>query len=120
MFSLRGYIFTEVERDIIDTTYLVRKIFENRNKHSIADVAYSAEAYIAKSLAELSINKAKKLNVDIIGFSGGVTYNKHIALSLKKHVEKNGLKFLVNNQLPSGDGGISFGQAIAASNILIK
>lgn len=110
----------KIERDIIDTTYLVREIFDNRNKHSIADLAYSAEAYIAKSLAELSINKAKKLNVDIIGFSGGVTYNKHIALSLKKHVEKNGLKFLVNNQLPSGDGGISFGQAIAASNILIK
>ncbi len=110
----------KIERGIIDTTYLVREIFENMNKHSIADLAYSAEAYIAKSLAELSINKAKELNVDIIGFSGGVAYKKHITLSLRKHVEKNGLTFLVHNQLPPGDGGISFGQAIAASNILIK
>ena len=110
----------KIERDIIDTTYLVREIFENRNKHSIADLAYSAEAYIAKSLAELAIDKARELNVDTIGFSGGVAYNKHITLSLRKLVEKNGLKFLVHNQLPPGDGGISFGQAIAASNILIK
>jgi hydrogenase maturation protein HypF len=110
----------KINSDIIDTTYLVREIFENRHKHTIPDLAYSAEAYIAKSLAKLSIEKARELDVNTIGFSGGVAYNKHITLSLRKHVETNGLNFLVHNQIPPGDGGISFGQAIAASNILIK
>jgi hydrogenase maturation protein HypF len=110
----------KINSDIIDTTYLVREIFENRHKHTIPDLAYSAEAYIANSLAQLSIEKARELDVNTIGFSGGVAYNKHITLSLRKHVETNGLNFLVHNQIPPGDGGISFGQAIAASNILIK
>jgi hydrogenase maturation protein HypF len=110
----------QINRDTIDTTYLIREIFEERHNHSIADLAYSAEAYLAKSLAELAIEKAREVKVDTIGFSGGVAYNKHITLSLRKQVENNGLKFLVHNQVPPGDGGISFGQAIAASNMLIK
>jgi len=108
----------KINGNIIDTTFLIREIFENRNKNSIADLAYSAETYIAESLAKLSIEKAREKSVDTIGFSGGVAYNEHITLTIKKLVEENGLRFLIHNQVPPGDGGISLGQAIAASSIL--
>ena len=110
----------KIKGDVIDTTYLVHKIFENRDRYSIADLAHSAEAYIAESLAELTIEKAREIGVDTIGFSGGVAYNEYITLTIRKVVEGNGLKFLVHDQVPPGDGGISLGQAIAASSLLEK
>lgn len=108
----------KIKGRVIDTTYLVKKIFDNTKKYSISDLANSAEAYIAESLAELALFEACKISVNTIGFSGGVAYNEHIASIIRKAVERNGLEFIVHNQVPPGDGGISFGQAIAANSAL--
>ena len=104
-----------IRGNVVDTSFLVSEIFDQRGKHSINDLACSAQSYLARSLAQLAIAKAKQLNVDIIGFSGGVAYNEYITRTIKRVVEGNGLKFLVHNQVPPGDGGISFGQVIAAA-----
>ncbi|MDH4221580.1 MAG: carbamoyltransferase HypF, partial [Candidatus Bathyarchaeota archaeon] len=82
--------------------------------YSVADLAYSAQSYLAKSLARLAVEEAERLNVNHIGFSGGVAYNEHITAIIRRVVEGNGFKFVVHNRVPPGDGGISFGQAIAA------
>jgi hydrogenase maturation protein HypF len=108
----------KIKRGVLDTTCLVHEIFENRNRRPIADLAYSAEAYIAEGLAELAMDKAGAIGLDTIGFSGGVAYNEHITSTIRGVVEGSGLKFLVHDQVPPGDGGISLGQAIAASNSL--
>ena len=105
-----------MQGSVVDTTYLVQEIFENKDKYSTADLAYSAEAYIAGALAELAIGKAREVGVDTIGFSGGVAYNEHITLTIRKVIEGYGLKFLVHEEVPPGDGGISFGQGLAASS----
>jgi len=56
---------------IIDTTYLLENIFENLKKFNVQDLAFSAQEYIAKSLAQLAIEEANRLGVKAIGFSGG-------------------------------------------------
>ena len=99
---------------VIDTKLLVQEIFNQKDNYSVADLAYSAQSYLAKSLAHLALEETKRLNVNHIGFSGGVAYNRHITATIKRVVEGNGFKFLVHNRVPPGDGGISFGQAIAA------
>jgi hydrogenase maturation protein HypF len=101
-----------VKSNILDTTQMLLGIFENREKHSRADLAYSAHAYIAKGLATLAIEKALENNIKIIGFSGGVACNEILALIMQKTVEAAGLKFLVHEAVPPGDGGLSFGQAV--------
>ena len=58
---------------------------------------------------------AKEYNVDCIGFSGGVAYNEHISEAIRKVVERKGLKFISHRSVPPGDGGVSFGQAVYAS-----
>ncbi|KPV62021.1 MAG: (NiFe) hydrogenase maturation protein HypF [Candidatus Bathyarchaeota archaeon BA2] len=105
----------EFRGNAIDTTLLVHEIFNQRGKHSVADLACSAQSYLARSLAELAVEEAEQLNVDFIGFSGGVAYNEYITVTIRKIVEENGFKFLVHNQVPPGDGGISFGQVVAAA-----
>ena len=102
---------------VVDTTSLLVQVFENLGKYSVPDLAFSAEAYVAKSLACLAVDEAQRTGLGTICFSGGVASNEHITREMRKVVEGHGLSFLVHGQIPPGDGGISFGQAIAATSL---
>ncbi len=104
-----------INENVIDTTSLVHKIFAQKNTFSTANLAFSAQSYIARGLAQLASEKAKQLDIDVVGFSGGVAYNEHVSSIIGKVVEENGLRFVVHELVPPGDGGISFGQAVAAA-----
>jgi hydrogenase maturation protein HypF len=106
----------KIEGKTLNTTFLVHEMFDKRGKPSVADLACSAQSYLAKGLAELAIKEAERLNVKAIGFSGGVAYNEQITLTIRRMVEESGFKFLVHNLVPPGDGGTSFGQAIVAAH----
>ncbi|MCW4052174.1 MAG: carbamoyltransferase HypF [Candidatus Bathyarchaeota archaeon] len=106
----------EISNGFLNTTCIVRTVFEARNKLSPKDLAYSAQTYLAKGLAELAVSAASKEELKVIGLSGGVACNYHITSVMREIVEGNNIKFLVHSNLPPGDGGISFGQAIAVAN----
>jgi hydrogenase maturation protein HypF len=103
-----------IEGNILKTTPLVQRIFEKRKTQTASNLAFSAQQYLAKGLALLAVNQAKQFGVRTVGFSGGVASNEHITRVIGEVVEKNGLRFVVHESLPLGDGGISFGQAVAA------
>ena len=105
----------KITSGILNTTNIVKAVFEAKNRFSVADLAYSTQSYLAKGLAKLAVEAAQKTGIDKIGFSGGVAYNKHIIFAIKEHMEKNDIKFYVHEVLSAGDGGISFGQAFAAA-----
>jgi hydrogenase maturation protein HypF len=51
-----------IKGDVLATTELLLEIFENRGKFSVADLAFSAHAYLAKGLAErLPLKKLWKM-----------------------------------------------------------
>jgi hydrogenase maturation protein HypF len=101
-----------VHGEVLDTTNLLRAIFENKQKASTADLAYSAHAYLARGLAGIAIEKAQELGVDAVGFSGGAACNQILTEVMRRAVEAAGLRFLVHEAVPAGDGGVSFGQAV--------
>ncbi len=98
--------------DTLDTTNLLKAIFENKQKHSAVDLAYSAHSYLAKGLADLAVQKALGLGLTSVGFSGGASCNQILTEVMHRYVEAAGLQFLVHESVPAGDGGISFGQAV--------
>ncbi|MEM3536568.1 MAG: carbamoyltransferase HypF [Candidatus Bathyarchaeia archaeon] len=102
-----------IKGDTLETTPMLYEIFVNREKHAKADLAYSAHAYLANGLATLALEKALENNIKTIGFSGGAACNQILALSMRKTVEAAGLRFFVHKSVPPGDGGLSFGQAVA-------
>jgi len=104
----------KIEGEVIETSDMVYTIFENVGKLNVGDLAYSAQQYLARSLAELAIEKALELGVKHIGFSGGVACNEQMTLTIQRMVEDNGLTFVFHRAVPPGDGGISFGQTIMA------
>lgn len=102
----------KIEGNVINTTDMVNRVFEGVRKFRTRDLAFSAQNYMARSLAELAVEKAQELDVKNVGFSGGVAYNEHISLTIQRIVEKKGLNFVFHERVPAGDGGTSFGQAI--------
>jgi hydrogenase maturation protein HypF len=101
-----------IKGSVLDTTQMVHAIFEGVGKASIADLAYSAHAYLARGLASLAIEKAQENGVETAGFSGGAACNQILAKVIRETVEAAGLRFLVHEAVPAGDGGVSFGQAV--------
>ena len=104
-----------VKAHVVDTTALVHRIFERRKADAVGNLAFSAQRYLAEGLAQVAVDEAKRLGVGVVGFSGGVAYNEHITYAMRRFVEENKLRFAVHKSVSAGDGGVSFGQAIAAA-----
>jgi hydrogenase maturation protein HypF len=103
-----------IEDNDLQTTQLVQRIFEKRDRYSAKDLAFSAHTYLAHGLGSLAVEKAEEYGVKTVGFSGGVACNEIFTFTLRKIVESARLRFLVHEAVPPGDGGLSFGQAVAA------
>jgi hydrogenase maturation protein HypF len=101
-----------IRGNVLDTSELLVQIFENQAKASREDLAYSAHAYLANGLSSLAIEAAQKNGVETVGFTGGTAANGILAKLMRQAVETAGLRFLVHEAVPSGDGGVSFGQAV--------
>jgi hydrogenase maturation protein HypF len=101
-----------IEGNVLGTSQMLRAVFENVGKASTADLAYSAHAYLARGLASLAVEKAQEQGVTDVGFSGGAASNQILAKLMGETVEAAGLRFLVHEAVPPGDGGVSFGQAV--------
>jgi hydrogenase maturation protein HypF len=104
-----------IRGEILDTRFLLEEVYRRRDSLPAADLACSAQSYLARGLAELAALGAERIGVRAIGFSGGVAYNEHIALTIRDYVQERGFRFIMHNRVPPGDAGISFGQAIVAS-----
>lgn len=107
--------FTEEDgRRVLDTPRLFFRLLELKARQSAGDLAATAQWALAAGLARLAIEAAQKDGLKDIALGGGVAYNEAIADTIKDEIEKAGLRLYVNEKVPCGDGGISFGQAVVA------
>jgi len=63
-------------------------------------------------LASLAVAKALEQGVKAVGFSGGAACNQILAEIMRQTVEVAGLRFIVHESIPAGDGAVSFGQTV--------
>ncbi|NYT17593.1 MAG: carbamoyltransferase HypF [Methanomicrobiales archaeon] len=80
----------------------------------IADIAASFQYNLARGIAGLAIHTARDRALDLVILSGGVAYNRAIRETIGDQVRSAGLEFVINADLPLGDGCISFGQCVYA------
>jgi hydrogenase maturation protein HypF len=102
--------------EVIRTTNMVRSIYEQRGKLAVPDLAFSAQVYMARALADAAITLAGEEGIKTVGFSGGVALNETISLTIRRIVSDAGLQYVSNSVVPPGDGGVSFGQAYLAAS----
>lgn len=75
--------------------------------------AWAFHDALAKGLAELAARHARRLSLSTICLSGGVMHNRLLRARLRHYLSDFTLLF--PHRLPSGDGAISFGQAVVAA-----
>jgi hydrogenase maturation protein HypF len=104
----------EVKNGVIGTVDLFRQLDEKISKSLTekdkADYAHSMVKTITDQLTAIAIKSAENQGIKNIGITGGVSYNVPITEVVEKQVKKAGLKLIVHNQVPNGDGGIALGQ----------
>jgi hydrogenase maturation protein HypF len=107
-----------VQRDgnhyVVDTVGLFARLVDLAERNSIEDVAAAAQSALADGVARAATAIAAKRGIRDVCFSGGVAYNDAIASTIRDAVEAAGIRYRTNEQVPCGDGGISFGQAACA------
>lgn len=75
--------------------------------------AWAFHDALAKGLAELVTSHTRRLGLSTVCFSGGVLHNRLLRARLRHYLSDFTLLF--PHHLPSGDGAISFGQAVVAA-----
>ena len=94
---------------------IVKPPFSEKDK---ANISFSLVKAIVTGLTDIAISYALDKKIKTIGVSGGVSYNAPINEMISKIVNDAGLKLLVHNKIPNGDGGISVGQNVIVGNII--
>jgi hydrogenase maturation protein HypF len=103
---------TEAKGGVIPTTELFAEIGDN--SASKEDVAYTVVHNIVRAMADAACDRALAKGISYVGISGGVSYSAPITKMAEDAVVSRGLKFIMHERLPNGDGGISAGQAAIA------
>ncbi|MCQ2052979.1 MAG: carbamoyltransferase HypF [archaeon] len=96
---------------IIETVSMFKDIPINVSK---ADIAYTMTKSVIDEMANIACDNAMKKGIQTVGLTGGVSYNAPICKMAKDAIEARGLKFIMHDKVPCGDGGISVGQAVIA------
>jgi hydrogenase maturation protein HypF len=107
---------------ILDTVSLLKtariKYLKNPdNNDNIRRIAASFQYNLARGVAMIACDSALSLDISRIALSGGVSYNEIIRETIRNEVNDKGFEFVINYDLPQGDGCISFGQCVFGSGI---
>jgi hydrogenase maturation protein HypF len=102
---------------IVDTTRLLLSAVLALEKTRIPDVCASFQYTLSKAMASIAKETARRTGIMRIGVTGGVAVNARIVAAVRREVEKDGFEFLQHRLLPPGDGGLSLGQAVVASQV---
>jgi len=103
-----GMFFINTSELIVNILTLLEN--PNINRH---DIAAKFHVVFAEAFADIATIVAGLNNIDKIGLTGGVAYNRLFSRAIKDTVLKNGLTFLEHHKIPPGDAGISIGQLIS-------
>ena len=94
---------------------LATLIAERRAGRPIEALARAFHETIAKMLVDAAVVAAKRGELDRIVLSGGCFANRLLAARVQSLLVDAGYEVFMHRQVPPGDGGLSLGQAVAAS-----
>jgi hydrogenase maturation protein HypF len=103
--------------DVVDTSQILLGALEAlRARVPRRHIAAAVQHALAEGLSEIAITAAFDRKMKVVGGSGGVFCNDALTSTARKVVTKARLKFVRHEFLPTGDGGISVGQAVVAAH----
>ena len=110
----RGRLVEGFETETVNGTVMTAHLF-HRTDEKKEDIAYSVVYNIMKELVQSASETADSAGIKYLGLTGGVSYNSTITKMFMDLVSGTDHPFIIHNDVPNGDGGVSIGQvAIAA------
>jgi hydrogenase maturation protein HypF len=101
---------------VYDPRPTLRALLEARAAgSSAASLAGRFQKTIAEVTRQLCDEARKSTGLGIVVLSGGVFQNQWLSTSLVRNLARDGFEVHTNHQVPSNDGGISYGQAAVAA-----
>ena len=96
---------------IADTPYLIKEILrEKQNGTPVDELAYAFHVSLAEATSKIIQEVCIKTNVAQVALSGGTFYNRLLLKEIYKNLSETDIKIYINEQVPSGDGGLALGQ----------
>ncbi len=103
---------------VIDPRETIESIVEDLEAGvSTGAIATRFHGAIADATVESCVRVATARSTETVVLSGGVFQNRRLLEAVRAGLERAGLRVLVPELLPAGDGGVSFGQAAVAAAI---
>jgi hydrogenase maturation protein HypF len=111
----------EIKKDgnlnVVDTSQILLGALEAlRARVPRRHIVAAVQRALAEGLSEIAITAAFDEKMKVVGGSGGVFCNDAMTTAARKFVTRSRLKFVRHELLPTGDGGISVGQAVVAAH----
>ncbi|HTU87605.1 MAG TPA: carbamoyltransferase HypF [Solirubrobacteraceae bacterium] len=104
---------------VIDPRETIRAVAADvRAGRSSGVIARRFHRAIASATVEACVGLADAHATEVVALSGGVFQNRVLLESVSDGLTATGLRVLVPERLPAGDGGISYGQAAVAAATL--
>ncbi len=100
----------------IDMMPCIKQIVTDIKKNvSVNKISSKFHHTLVDAFAAAALCISKETGVGKIVLSGGVFNNDIILRTMIRTLEQNGLKVYTHTKIPTGDGGIAFGQAVVAA-----
>jgi len=98
----------------VDAAPIIRSIVEDLKRNTPASrISMRFHETIARLTVELAETICFEEETRNIVLSGGVFQNRILSSRIRRLVEERGFKAFFNNMVPTNDGGLSLGQAVA-------
>ena len=114
----KGKMIEGFETETVSGVIGTAKMFKDIPKGSKEDIAYSITRTVIDEMVNVACDDAMTKGIDVIGLTGGVSYSAPVCRMVEDAVISRGMRFIMHDKVPCGDGGISVGQAAIAQHLL--
>jgi len=123
-FNKEGYKYDILENQTgdfdglfeINMTATIGQIIDDLQQDTaVSRISAKFHNTIVKAFTATAVKVSEKTGVEKVVLSGGVFHNDMILNAMIRSLEENKLTVYTHIEVPTGDGGISFGQAVVAA-----
>jgi hydrogenase maturation protein HypF len=98
----------------IDWEPLVSDWLGGAGSKDTAAAACEFHGTLAETIAAIAAKERERTGIDIVGLAGGVFQNALLTELAHERLTGQGFRVCLAEQIPCGDGGLSYGQVIEA------
>jgi hydrogenase maturation protein HypF len=108
-------ILSNEELKVLDFDETIDWVISNKHKYGVEAIARSFLYSYGYYLGELVVEAMRGLRVDHVVASGGAVVNEFIYRGLRDRLAQEQITVYLPRNIPPNDGGLAFGQVVAAS-----